>query len=233
MKKPLLLLSALLFYLNFFAQVAVNTDGFAADASAMLDVKSTSAGVLIPRMTSAERDAISSPATGLLVYVSNDNSFYFYSGSSWVRINTLQADDPTEPIPIKFQGEILYVHPSDNSSGIAWGSALTNTGATPYTDGASNTSILSLLGGTTAAKLCDNLSAFGYDDWYLPSKYELDAVYKQSYLMDNLEQISGYLYWSSTENDNDDAWTQRLDYGGPRPVIKDTPDIRVRCIRKD
>ncbi len=233
MKKLTLSLLAVFLLINFYAQVAVNTDGSAADGSAMLDVTSTDAGILIPRMTSTQRDNIASPATGLLVYVSTDNHFYFYSGSAWIRINTLKADNPTEPVPIKFQGEILYVHPSDNSNGIAWGTISTTTGATSYTDGQNNTTILAALGGTTAAKLCSDLSAFGYDDWYLPSKYELDAIYKQSYLMDNLEQISEYQYWSSTESDSDDAWSQRLDYGGPRPVIKDSPNIRVRCVRKD
>ena len=50
------------------AQVGINTDGSVPDASAMLDVKSTTSGLLIPRMTAADRDNIASPATGLLVY---------------------------------------------------------------------------------------------------------------------------------------------------------------------
>ncbi len=50
------------------AQVAVNTDGTLPDNSAMLDVKSTSQGLLIPRMTLAQRNAIASPATGLMVF---------------------------------------------------------------------------------------------------------------------------------------------------------------------
>ena len=50
------------------AQVAVNTDGSIPDNSAMLDVKSTTKGMLVPRMTAAQRNAISSPATGLLVF---------------------------------------------------------------------------------------------------------------------------------------------------------------------
>jgi len=62
-------------YTNF-AQVAINNDGTAPDASAMLDVKSTTGGLLIPRMTAADRDNIASPATGLTVYVTDDNSFY-------------------------------------------------------------------------------------------------------------------------------------------------------------
>ena len=66
-----------------YAQVGINNDGSTPDASAMLDVKSTSSGFLIPRMTATQRDAISSPATGLLVFVTDDNNFYFYNGSAW------------------------------------------------------------------------------------------------------------------------------------------------------
>lgn len=65
------------------AQVAVTADGSNADASAMLDVKSTEKGMLLPRMSAAERDLITSPATGLLVFVTDDNNFYFFDGASW------------------------------------------------------------------------------------------------------------------------------------------------------
>lgn len=65
--------------------VAVNTDGSTANSSAILDVKSTGKGVLIPRMTRAERNAIPSPATGLMVFQNGPDSvgFYYYDGSSW------------------------------------------------------------------------------------------------------------------------------------------------------
>ena len=60
------------------AQIAVNNDGSSPDASAMLDVTSSNKGILIPRMTTTERTAISSPATGLLVYDTDFNSFWYY-----------------------------------------------------------------------------------------------------------------------------------------------------------
>lgn len=68
------------------AQVSINTDNSNPDPSAMLDVNSTGKGVLIPRMTAAERDAIAAPANGLLVYVTTDSSFYFYEGNAWAKV---------------------------------------------------------------------------------------------------------------------------------------------------
>lgn len=52
-------------------------------ASAMLEVSSTSKGFLPPKMTAAQRDAISSPATGLMVYNTDSNEINYYNGSSW------------------------------------------------------------------------------------------------------------------------------------------------------
>jgi hypothetical protein len=54
----------------------------------MLDVKSTSKGLLLPRMTSAERTGIGGPATGLQVYDTDLNQFYFFNGSVWVAVPT-------------------------------------------------------------------------------------------------------------------------------------------------
>ena len=51
-----------------FAQVAINNDGSASDNSAMLDVSSIVKGMLMPRMTQAQRNAITSPATGLILF---------------------------------------------------------------------------------------------------------------------------------------------------------------------
>ncbi len=80
----------ILFFISysFSAQVAINNDGSGPDTSAMLDVKSTDKGMLIPRMTASERDNISNPATGLTVYVTDDNSFYYFDGTSWIRLQT-------------------------------------------------------------------------------------------------------------------------------------------------
>ena len=66
--------------------VAINGTGAAPAASSMLDISSTTAGLLIPRMTSAQRTAIAAPATGLQVYDTTTGSFWYYDGTAWVEI---------------------------------------------------------------------------------------------------------------------------------------------------
>lgn len=79
------------FSYNALSQVGVGT--ITPDASSMLDVSSTTKGVLTPRMTSAQRIAISSPANGLLVYDTTDNAFYFYKSSAWAKIDSKVRDN--------------------------------------------------------------------------------------------------------------------------------------------
>ena len=52
-----------------------------------LDLTSTTQGLLVPRMTSTQRKAISSPANGLEVFDNTLDSFYFYNGSKWVNFS--------------------------------------------------------------------------------------------------------------------------------------------------
>lgn len=62
--------------------MALNSTGTQADTSAMLDIGSTTKGMLTPRMTTSQRTAISLPAKGLLVFDITLNAFYFNSGTS-------------------------------------------------------------------------------------------------------------------------------------------------------
>jgi hypothetical protein len=69
--------------------VAVTDDGlYSPDASAMLDVYSTTKGMLVPRVTTVQRNAIGSPAIGLMVFDITQNCFYFYTGSGWTHISS-------------------------------------------------------------------------------------------------------------------------------------------------
>jgi hypothetical protein len=68
-------------YSNVTGSVSVGTSS--PHASALLDIASTTKGVLIPRMTTAQRTAIASPAAGLMLYDTDRNLFYNHDGSIW------------------------------------------------------------------------------------------------------------------------------------------------------
>ena len=83
--KQLFLGIAILFSSTITAQVGVGTN--TPNASAALDVTSTTKGILTPRMTSAQRLAISNPADGLVVYqTDNTPNFYGYINGAWAPI---------------------------------------------------------------------------------------------------------------------------------------------------
>jgi hypothetical protein len=63
--------------------VAINSDGSSPDPSAILDIQSDSLGLLIPRMSTAQRMAITSPAIGLIVFDTSTNTVWCHEGSSW------------------------------------------------------------------------------------------------------------------------------------------------------
>jgi hypothetical protein len=87
--KSILFFFFIIFLSQFsLAQVAINDDGLNPDASSMLDIKSTTAGILIPRMTATQRDAISSPAIGLLIFNTDTESFWFRDASAWIELRS-------------------------------------------------------------------------------------------------------------------------------------------------
>ena len=87
-----------LFQLHSAAQsFSVNTDGSIAHPSAILDVKSTDKGILIPRMSKTDKNAITSPATGLIIYQETPDStgFYYYNSTKWIWLSDGVNKDTT------------------------------------------------------------------------------------------------------------------------------------------
>ena len=105
--KKYFLLLLLTFLQISYAQVGINTNGNSPDASSMLDVQSTNSGILIPRMTAAERDNITSPAISLTVFNTDDNQFYYYNGTTWVPFSKTDND-------WEINGNDMYSLPSGN-----------------------------------------------------------------------------------------------------------------------
>lgn len=90
------LLSIFIFCISFSARsqqaVAINTTGTPANSSAILDVSSTTKGMLIPRMDSTQRKAILNKAVGLMVFDTQTNSFWYYQTSGWTELQSVSTN---------------------------------------------------------------------------------------------------------------------------------------------
>jgi hypothetical protein len=126
----LLALLSVVGVLSLHAQVSVNTDGSVADPSAMLDIKSTTKGFLVPRVTSALRLAFTSPADGLLVYDTDTESFWYYkNGTGWTQISIGGSGGLTLPYSATLNSTSTLFSLTNSGTGMALSGASTgNTG---------------------------------------------------------------------------------------------------------
>jgi len=78
------------------AQVAINTIGAEANSHTMLDISSDSKGLLIPRLTTVQQNALASnigtAENGLLVFNSDDSAFYYWNGTAFIKLNSGDMD---------------------------------------------------------------------------------------------------------------------------------------------
>ncbi len=100
-------------YAPTHGQVAINTDNASPNGSAMLDVKASDRGLLIPRISTVVRNQIPSPATGLLIYNSTTNQLNYFNGSSWVQ---LESDFITSTVGTISQVGGISINNSPNAS---------------------------------------------------------------------------------------------------------------------
>ncbi|WP_412474281.1 tail fiber domain-containing protein [Halobacteriovorax sp. YZS-1-1] len=108
---------------NFYTSFGIGTT---PDASAALDVSSTSKGFLPPRMTSVQRNAIASPAEGLVVYDTDIQEIYVYKGGAWRAVgdSVTGAGDAESYVEVSFSsgtqsgsGVINYTNESIDVNG--------------------------------------------------------------------------------------------------------------------
>ncbi|MGI4865926.1 MAG: glycine-rich protein [Janthinobacterium lividum] len=91
--------------------VRVGTAGM-PDASAVLDVNSTTKGLLPPRLDKTQRDAIASPAAGLTIYNTTTNKLNTWNGTTWTESLTLEPPLPITTVTFNTPGTYTYVVPA-------------------------------------------------------------------------------------------------------------------------
>jgi hypothetical protein len=252
MKNICTLLAAVLLTATTYAQIGINNEN--PDASAALDITSTTGGLLVPRMTETQRDAISPAATGLMIYQTNGTvGFYYYNGSSWAEVAATSA---TYSIGDVVNGGVVFwldstgqhglvCSFSDVATSVEWGcygTDLPNVLNVPYNggtplglgaeigDGFNNTNdILQDCPTAPAALAARSLGA----QWFLPSAKELNQIYINKTTLSGVPGFTAFsnFYWSSTEYNVNLAWRQDFDDGNQYDYPKYQHSANVRAVR--
>jgi len=249
MKQFYKFLAAVLLTATTYAQIGINNEN--PDASAALDITSTTGGLLVPRMTAAQRDAITA-TQGLIIFctdcASGEGELQIKLTSSWKNTIGDDVNDPPPAIGDTYQGGIIFyldgngggliAAPSDQSSA-AWGCYEQSIGGTSSAVGTGAANTTAIVSGCSesaiAAKICADLTLGGYSDWFFPSKDELNLMYENIGPGDELGlgdigNFGSNVYWSSTEVEDDVAWSQDFDDGYQSDDDKDYTYV-VRAVR--
>ncbi len=134
---------------NARAQVAINTDGSRPDASAMLDITSTTRGMLVPRLTTAQMQAIPLPKPGLLIYNTDFSSFVYCKvdpitgNPGWVGL--VATDGTALKLPYAGGGTFnaqpgFTINAGGSQPAAYFGNSYGSTGQALYVYGANNSS---------------------------------------------------------------------------------------------
>ncbi|MDR2095076.1 MAG: DUF1566 domain-containing protein [Treponema sp.] len=131
----------------------------------------------------------------------------------------------------------LEAAPPETEFKVEWGAAGQTVGGTGTTIGSGkrNTQLIAdklrQLGESgKAAQLCASLNIDGYKDWFLPSRDELDLMYR-NLKMEDLGGFGNGWYWSSSENYDIFGWGQRFSTGYQYHKAAKDDAYLVRAVR--
>lgn len=215
MKQFFTLLAAVLLTATTYAQIGINNEN--PDASAALDITSTTGGLLVPRMTETQRDAISPAATGLMIYQTDGTAgFYYYNGSSWSEVAATSKTYSVNTFYAELGGYVIQISPNGKHGLVV---AMQDQGGSTWYE---------------ANDLLSNPSNHDADgkefsDWRLPTKRELNLMYGV-YSGSNAASLNSGFYWSSTEYDINTAWAQYFNDGSQNNYNKGST-TNVRPVR--
>jgi uncharacterized repeat protein (TIGR02543 family) len=150
------------------------------------------------------------PAGGYIFY---DKGIYSKADFPTVKA----APDPVPITPTYSDWRYLEAAPSDQSTSAQWGCKdflIWGADGTAVGTGEQNTLDIETDCTTagTAADICAKLSLNGYNDWFLPSKDELNLMYENLKVF-GVGGVADGFYWSSSEYNAKNAWSQGFDDG--------------------
>jgi uncharacterized protein (TIGR02145 family) len=167
------------------AQTAIG--GNTPDPSAILDVVSTEKGFLPPRLTSAQRDAISNPAEGLLIYNTDTDCLNHFSGTRWFQHCAVPPPPPTPADP-----------PALGSTFTTYSN---NLSPTPEMFSSNNSCSNKLISAGYSASNCPATVTVG------SNTYNTVLINGQCWMKSNLKEIpSGFNPAPTWVNDTDNGW---------------------------
>ncbi len=164
--------------------------------------------------------------TGLMPTTIYTRYVWAYNTCGISASTTLTAQTVTFVIGLSYGGGIIFyldgtgqhgliAATSDQSAGAQWGCYQTTIGSTSTAIGTGQANTTAIVNGCNtagiAARICNDLVLNGYDDWFLPSKDELNQMYLQKAAIGGFP--SNVVYWSSSEMDIISAWIQIFNSG--------------------
>ena len=205
------------------------------DVSSALEINSNAQGLLIPRLTSAQKNSINSPATSLVIY-QTDGIIGFYNNSGtpsnpvWVQ---LLANPSNTDLNLNNNKITNLVAPSSNSDA-------TNKG---YVDnlvaGLGNKGVPTMISLESAASLtmsnamiyCDTLTEGGFKDWHLPSFEDLFLLTSGGYTLPDARSVN-YIWTSSVDFNANSAYYFGFRLSDAYWAIQHASSTnKARCIR--
>ena len=217
MKQFLTLLAVVLLTATTYAQVGINNEN--PDASAALDITSTTGGLLVPRMTETQRDAIIPAATGLMIYQTDGTvGFYYYNGSSWAEVAATSKTYAVNTFYAELGGYVIEVN-SDGTHGLVV--AMQDQGTSNWyeaDDLLSNASNHD----TNGAK---------FKDWRLPTKRELNLIFNVLNNGNGANLNADHDFWSSIALQTSRGWYKDFGTGNWAYSTSWSDPYYIRAVR--